>query len=297
MQRLTTPVHKSPRLFSLLQSARMSTFTLRDTSIKVNLVEGLTKEQLLKFPAFEKWSTRLLHNLSLQSSNHSHEFHTSPYTLRSITIQSIDRFGGESLGFIKLITDISNSEGESLPGAVFLRGASVGMLIVLQPDDLPKDSEEEKHVLLTIQPRIAAGTLEMVELPAGMVDKGTFSGSAAKEIKEELGLEIPESEFISLTSLAIPPSPNPNSEEDIPQAVFPSSGGCDEYIPLFLHEKRVKRATLKEWTGKLTGLREEGEKIRLRLVPLENLWCEGARDAKALSALALWEGLKRTGKL
>jgi len=85
-----------------------------------------------------------------------------------------------------LIAEVRNDEGESLPASVFLRGASVGMMVLLQPDDLPEGSQEEKHVLLTVQPRIAAGSLQFVELPAGMVDDGTFSGSAAKEIKEEL---------------------------------------------------------------------------------------------------------------
>lgn len=167
------------------------------------------------------------------------------------------------------------------------------MLVVLQPDDVPLGSEAEKHVLLTVQPRVAAGSLEMVELPAGMVDDGTFVGSAAKEIKEELGLDIPEDELVNLTELAIPGA----GDEGLPRAMYPSAGGCDECIPLFLHEKRVPRATLSEWTGRLTGLRDEGEKITLKLVRREDLWWQGARDAKELGALALWEGLKRNGKL
>jgi ADP-sugar diphosphatase len=217
--------------------------------------------------------------------------------LRSITIQAIDRFGPKRLGFVKLTADVSNSAGESLPGAVFLRGPSVGMMVVLQPDDLPSDSQDEKHVLLTVQPRIAGGSLQFVELPAGMVDDGTFKGSAASEIKEELGLDIPEDELVNLSELAIPEGVAQGEGERNPRAVWPSAGGCDEYIPIFLHEKRVPREQLKEWTGKLTGLREEGEKITLKLVKLEDLWWEGARDAKALGAWALWEGLRRNGKL
>lgn len=192
-----------------------------------------------------------------------------------------------------LTATILNSAHESLPGAVFLRGPSVGMLVVLQPDDLPAGSEDEKYVLLTVQPRPAVGSLGMVELPAGMVDEGTFVGSAAREIKEELGLEIPESELVDLTALAVPD----DGEERLPQMMFPSAGGCDEGIALFLHERRVGRGTLREWTGKLTGLRDEGEKITLKLVRREDLWWEGARDAKALGALALWEGVRRVGKL
>jgi 8-oxo-dGTP pyrophosphatase MutT (NUDIX family) len=195
---------------------------------------------------------------------------------------------------VKLVADVRNAAGESLPGAVFLRGASVGMMVVLQPDDVAAGSEAEKHVLLTVQPRVAAGALQMVELPAGMVDGGTFAGAAAKEIWEELGLEIRKEELTDLTSLAIQEG---EGQEELPRAMFPSPGGCDEYVPLFLCEKRVPRGQLREWTGKLTGLREEGEKITLKLVRLEDLWREGARDAKALGAWSLYEGLKRSGKL
>ncbi len=137
-----------------------------------------------------------------------------------------------------------------------------------------------------------------MELPAGMVDDGTFKGAAANEIEEELGLKIPEDELINISELALPEVREGNDREDaLPRAMFPSAGGCDEFIPIFLHERRVPRAHLNEWTGKLTGLRAEGEKITLKLVPLEDLWREGARDAKALGAWALWEGLKRSGKL
>ncbi|RQM07107.1 hypothetical protein DH86_00003456 [Scytalidium sp. 3C] len=226
----------------------------------------------------------------------NHEFHSSPYTLRSIKIQSIDRFGKGNLGFVKFVADVQNADGEKLPGSVFLRGASVAMLVVLTPDDAPED----KHVLLTVQPRVAAGSLRLVELPAGMVDEGTFAGSAAKEIEEELGIKIPASELTNLTELAIPqasPSSKGDQEENLPRAVYPSPGGCDEYIPIFMHERRVPRETLNEWAGKLTGLRDEGEKITLKVVKLEDLWREGARDAKALSAWALWKGCKMNGLL
>lgn len=37
--------------------------------------------------------------------------------------------------------------------------------------------------------------------------------------------------------------------------------------------------------------------ITLKLVKLEDLWLEGARDAKAMAASALYDGLNRIGKL
>lgn len=130
------------------------------------------------------------------------------------------------------------------------------MLVILQPNDVPNRSEEEKYVILTIQPRIAVGTLRLTELPAGMVDDGTFSGAAAKEIKEELDLVILESELTNLSKLAVPEHEHEGGEK-LPQGTFPSAGGCDESIIFFLCEKRVERKTLEGLMGKQTGLPQE----------------------------------------
>jgi len=221
--------------------------------------------------------------------------------LRSVTVQSFDLFGSERLGFLKLTADVSNAAGEKLPGAVFLRGPSVAMLVMLIPDDVPPESDE-RYVLLTVQPRIAAGSLEFVELPAGMVDDaGNFSGTASNEISEELGLEIPAANLKSLNELAAVSAGSPANQDygrmELPFAMYPSPGACDEYIPIFMHERRIPRAQLSEWTGRLTGLRDHGEKITLKLVKMQDLWKEGARDSKCLAALALWEGLRREGKV
>jgi len=133
-------------------------------------------------------------------------------------------------------------------------------------------------------------------------NSGTFSGGAAKEIQEETGLSIPESELINLTALALSPSSSSvndetDSGEKLQEGVYPSPGGCDEFVPIFLWQKRVPREQLKEWQGKLTGLREEGEKITLMLCPLEKVWRTGGRDAKVLAGWALYEGLRREGKI
>lgn len=51
--------------------------------------------------------------------------------LRKVDVQAVDFFGGGRLGFVKLKANVSNGSGESLPGSVFLRGGSVGMLVCL----------------------------------------------------------------------------------------------------------------------------------------------------------------------
>ena len=108
----------------------MSTFTLPDTSpeVRVNLAQDLQKDQLLSFPAFKSWISTLQHSLSLQK-NPAHTFSSAPYKLRSINIQAVDFFGGGRLGFVKLKAEVSNDNGESLPGSVFLRGGSVAMMV------------------------------------------------------------------------------------------------------------------------------------------------------------------------
>lgn len=162
---------------------------------------------------------------------------------------------------------------------------------------MPEKSEEDKQVILTLQPRIPAGSLSFAELPAGMLDdSGTFAGGAAKEIAEETGLEIPASDLINMTELAIPGASS-NNEERLQQAVYPSPGGCDEFVPIFLWQKRVPRGQLEEWQGKLTGLREHREKITLMLCPLDQLWKQGGRDGKVLAGWALYQGLRQEGRL
>ena len=223
-------------------------------------------------------------------------------------MQSHDAWGKpRRVGFVKLAAEVSNERGERLDTAALLRGESVAMLVVLVPVD--QDGSEQttaksvddndKYVVLTVQPRLSAGSLSFVELPAGMLDDSdSFSGAAAREISEELGLEINHDDLVCLTDLAASTIKNEGlADEGLPAAMFPSAGGCDECIRIFYLEHRVPRDQLNAWNGKLTGLRDEGERITLKLVRMRDLWREGMRDSKALSALALYEGLKREGKI
>jgi ADP-sugar diphosphatase len=101
-------------------------------------------------------------------------------------------------------------------------------------------------VLLTVQPQVLAGALQFVELPAKMVDSRTFKGIAALKMKDELDLEVPKDKLINLIELAIP-------EKKVEKP--------GETTQIFLYKVTVPRAQLEEWTGKLTGLRDKGEKV------------------------------------
>jgi ADP-sugar diphosphatase len=150
--------------------------------------------------------------------------------------------------------------------------------------------------VLTVQARIAAGSMTFVELPAGMLDDGTFAGTAAHEIKEECGIDVSENELINMSELSLDKTPTSESglaaDGLLGTGFYPSPGACDEHMAVFLCQKTVLRKDLKNWQGRLTGLREEGEKITLKLVPLNDIWRVAARDGKALVAVLLYEKLK-----
>ncbi|TGZ82712.1 hypothetical protein EX30DRAFT_354101 [Ascodesmis nigricans] len=256
-----------------------SNTTKTASNVPITLPPDLSVDKLHSFHPFTSWLSTLESNLNSQRTDSSHPFASDPYSLRSITIQSVDFFGSR-IGFLKLKADVRNSQNSHLPGSIFLRGSSVAILLIPELEESP----DEKWVMLTVQPRIPAGVIDLVELPAGMMDdqSKTFAGTAAQEIEEECGITIEEDGLVELTALAKGP-------------VYMSPGGCDEVTRIFLCRQKVKSETLKEWQGKLTGLRDRGEKITLKLVKLEDVWRETA-DAKALAAIALYDGLMKDGK-
>ena len=139
-----------------------------------------------------------------------------------------------------------------------------------------------------------------------MLDGSTLTGTAASEIEQEASLKVHESELINLSALALtslPTDPTTSSApagdvpEQLKEAMYPSPGACDEFIPLLLCQKRLTARHMAWLQGRATGLRDEGERIKLKLVPLGRVWREAGRDGKALAAVALYEGLRREGRI
>jgi ADP-sugar diphosphatase len=193
---------------------------------------NIEEDQLLSFAAFRDWISTLTENLKLQKTTADHPFRDDPYRLLSIEIQSVDFFGREKIGFLKLKATLENKAKSTLPGIAFLRGGSVAVLMVLRA----KNHADERYVVLTEQPRVPAGSLQFLEIPAGMLDGETgFSGKAAQEIEEETGITIPKDELINMTELALKESEV--RDTSLKAAMYPSPGGSDEFIPVFLWEK------------------------------------------------------------
>ncbi|KAF3780003.1 Nudix hydrolase 14 [Nymphaea thermarum] len=197
------------------------------------------------------------------------------------SLQGVDMFG-RSVGFLKFKAEIIDKKtGKMIPGIVFGRGQAVAALILLE-------SEGELFVVLTEQARVPVGRF-ILELPAGMLDddKGDVIGAAVREVEEETGIHLNLDELVNLTALLDPSTGC---------RMFPSPGGCDEELILFLYRGHVKKEVIEALQGQETGLRERGELIKVTVVPYKKLWRLTA-DAKVLASIALYEMAKREGLL
>ena len=187
------------------------------------------------------------------------------FTIHGITLQALDRRRDGGLLFAKFVADVTDPHGRRVPGAVFLRGDAVAVLVVLHADG-------QEWTVLTVQPRFPAGLFESVEIPAGMLDDhGDFTGAAARELVEETGLQIDADQLSYLGEF------------------FPSGGGSDELIKLYVCHIEMARTEIESLHGRLAGAAHEHERIRVKVVPLGDL-PRHTSDVKALMAYGYYKG-------
>jgi ADP-sugar diphosphatase len=253
----------------------MSTFTIPFASSSVAVIVpdhlSVTQHQLNQFAPFRSWVDSL--EKSIKNT-------PGTFSLRSIDIQSVDIFSKNKIGFVKLKANLIHPNGRPLPGIVMLRGGTVSILVVLEASDSPGD----RYLVLVQQPRVAVAEMALVEIPAGMLDDGTFKGASAKELEEECGITVQENELLEL---------NPVHD------VLVSPGMTDEHMRFFLYEKKMSLADIRQLDGKLGGLSlqhgEENEVITVKLVKFDQA-LDLCRDGKLLMALCLYERYQRSAK-
>ena len=193
-----------------------------------------------------------------------------------IFIQNVDLFSSR-VGFLKFSTDMQYNDGGFIPSITFMRGGAVAILMLLH-------SIETRRVygLITVQPRVPVGKAALAEIPAGMIDNASnFSGVAAKEIKEETDIAVNADELVDMTSAA-------GLDYEGHPGIYPSPGGCDEYIKFYLYREWMLEREILEMQGKMTGNADEGEKIRVGVVPFKRLDAS-CPDMKTLTALYLYD--------
>ena len=234
-----------------------------------NVIDALTDVEkahrdVMGMKAFTNWCSQM----------------SEKFKITDITIQSIDMFGSR-VGFVKFKATVYDSAYKLIPSIVFMRGGAVAMLPVYIVEG--DKGTKKKYTVLTKQARVPAGIADFLEIPAGMMDNDdNFAGVASKEIAEELGLVIPARHLFDLTSVVLNP--------EFP-GMYPSAGGCDEFLRFFLYEHPIKEAEFlvlkQDLEERVLGNASEGESITLRIVELDQL-IYTAPDMKALSALALY---------
>ncbi len=201
-----------------------------------------------------------------------------PEEIANVKILEVYPFGPARVakgGFVIAQANVKK-DNVAIPGFAFLRGGASAILpILITPDG-------QKYVVTTIQPRVPGAEREYEEIPAGMVDNtGTFAGTAAKEMQEETGLTVKESELTPLCEM------------------YPSIGGCDEKIAMYVWQANIEAKDLEALQGLATGALEENEVIHLNVRTLEDFTeaCLTSKitDAKAQNALGLYTMLLAKG--
>ncbi len=194
-------------------------------------------------------------------------------TVKGIEFQSIDMFGSK-VGFIKFKMKITDTAtGKWLPDVVFMRSDTVAILVVLESEE-----DHAEYAVLAVQARPNTGQYCFAEVLAGCLDDtNSFAGAAAHELSQETdgALILRADELIDLAK-----------ESGIDGPIYLSPGGCTEAMRFFLCRRVVSEEFLESLRDKATGVPEEGEFIKLKLVPVDDL--ETIPDAKTLVALHLY---------
>jgi len=232
----------------------MSQDTTNCSAIAYSAEAGIATDTVVQSKQFQNWLARL---------------DVARFKVRAVHFQSVDMFGPK-VGFIKFKADVVDSAGKFIPGIVFMRGGSVGILPVLTCGG-------KKYAVMTMQPRVPTGSFDFLEIPAGMLDgSGNFAGVAAKELEEELAIKLAASDLTDLCALA-----------GCASGIYLSPGGSDESMHFYSFTRAVTEEEMAAMNGRCTGLIEEGEQITLKIVPLESLI--SVPDAKTIVAYALYQ--------
>lgn len=203
-----------------------------------------------------------------------------------VTVYATYAWGGE----IRMIHMGVVKPKSTFEEAVFLRGGTVDMLTIVTDGN-------RRYLVHVEQPRIPVGQIVRSN-PAGMIDKGESAANAAlRELTEEVGGHIQWGRVRSLHELVL----------DTSSPLLGSPGGSDEDVAFYVVEGRLDSQRLDKLSAHIGGLAHEGERLKLRLTPLNenNLapalhqLCAGAGrpDLKAVTSLLLYSEYLRRSQL
>ena len=181
------------------------------------------------------------------------------FIINKLIISDITWFGNKFGMMTCHAEDITTKDGKKLNNQTFfIRGNSSSILPIFI------DENNEEYTLITQQARVLTGQQKYFEIPAGMIDENDFSITALKEFEEETGinLNLTSKDLVSLSK------------------VYASPGGCDEQIETFFFIKKISNKLLLQMDNKNTGLAEEGEFIKTKIIPLNSILDYAKNDMK-----------------
>lgn len=158
--------------------------------------------------------------------------------------------------------------GERKARFLFYARNSAGVFLVA------KDKETgTEYVVLVKQLRLPAGK-KLLEIPAGRIEDGEDAmGTAIREIKEEVGLEVDAS---SVKPLGFH---------------YPSPGLCSEIITLYYCVVPLPMSEIRKMHKRSAGLAQEGEKTEVMVIPLDSFLAFGIADGKSITAYRIYRQL------
>jgi ADP-sugar diphosphatase len=217
----------------------------------VRSMTDVSTDQVKVFKPYRDWYETMHGKNGLVGSCH--------VLMLSHTVSNVVYFGSRP-GFVNLSVDAVYPEsGTRLPGAVFLRGGSVAVLMLCR-------IEGTLHVVMVKQARVPVGKF-ISELPAGMMeDSGRFSNKAMQEVLEETGVVVRRSDMKLLG-----------------RDVYLSPGGCDERLTLFMCD--IDSSSID--TSRTYGNSSEGERMQVHLQRVDGDLFETCEDAKFWVAWAM----------
>jgi hypothetical protein len=168
---------------------------------------------------------------------------------------------------IRVHTSLPNGE-QVKANLVILSGHATSVLNVYI------DEFGDEWGLTVVQPRLALGSFEFEELPAGMDDGDDPANVAIREVEEETTQSIDRMSLIHLGT------------------TVPSAGLKAEKVSLFAVVHQLSRAKILALNGIRAGLASEGEYIHTKISPLDEI-LKRTLDAKAQLSILLYMNLKK----
>jgi 8-oxo-dGTP pyrophosphatase MutT (NUDIX family) len=195
----------------------------------------------------------------------------SKFTINSVQVSTVDVWPGPRVGFIEMDVNYS-ANGHRHAERVILSGASVTIPVLLH-----NTADNKLYTLLVQQPRIGSGKLTL-EFPAGFLDDTTdYLGSAVRELDEECGLTVAESELIDLGEFFICP------------AMF------DERVYVCVLVRSVSAEEIRRYEGREGGVDEE-EQIVAKVCLFDDV-AKVTTDGTTLAAYGIVQAAIRERKV